>query len=374
MPMGGAPGFDRGFDVYDAQFDVRHDRLGAAINPTFRRPGSEVVEHALAWLTQRPEGPFFLWVHLYDAHEPYDPPEPYQEHYIMHPYDGAIAYEDSVVGKLLQELKARGLYDGAMIAVMADHGESLGAHGEDTHGIFLYDETIQVPLVIKLPAGAAEDFPRGSASRTGWNWWMCCRPCCRRQAWRFGGSPRAVVAGANEVRRRRGAIPGATGRPMHRRITSPCVWMERAAIPAHGKIFVRAGARRELYDETADPKAAHNLATELKAVADTVSDRLEGFGKTSSKRGSAPGGGGSGSAAETGGAGLLVSTTAPKAAANGKEADPKDEENVETIRDCGWPTCLSKAGASPTRFRCCRNWWPGTQTRTSFLSSSATAI
>ena len=79
----------------------------------------------------------------------------------MHPYDGAIAYEDSVVGKLLQELKARGLYDGVMIAVMADHGESLGAHGEDTHGIFLYDETIQVPLVIKPPAGAAGGLSAG---------------------------------------------------------------------------------------------------------------------------------------------------------------------------------------------------------------------
>jgi len=145
------------------------------------------VEHALAWLTQRPEGPFFLWVHLYDAHEPYDPPEPYQEHYIMHPYDGAIAYEDSVVGKLLQELKARGLYDGAMIAVMADHGESLGAHGEDTHGIFLYDETIQVPLVIKLPAGAAGGLSAGKRIENRVELVDVLPTMLQAQAWRFRG-------------------------------------------------------------------------------------------------------------------------------------------------------------------------------------------
>jgi len=78
-----------------------------------------VVARALAWLKQHPEGPFFLWVHLYDAHDPYQPPEPYKTKYAAEPYDGGIAYEDSVVGTLLQQLKARGLYDGATIAVMA---------------------------------------------------------------------------------------------------------------------------------------------------------------------------------------------------------------------------------------------------------------
>ena len=95
-------------------------------------------------------------MHLYDPHDPYDPPEPYKTRYAKELYDGEIAYVDAVVGKFFDELKTRGLYDGAVIAIMADHGESLGAHGEDTHGVFLYDETIHVPLVIKLPhAGAA---------------------------------------------------------------------------------------------------------------------------------------------------------------------------------------------------------------------------
>ena len=153
-PAGGAPGFDRGFDTYFADFHSKDfhekDRY-----KTVERRGEEVVAHALAWLKEHPQGPFFLWVHLYDPHDPYDPPEPYKTRYAKQPYDGEIAYVDSVVGKLFRELKVRGLYDGAAIAVMADHGESLGAHGEDTHGVFLYDDTIHVPLVIKLPHGGA---------------------------------------------------------------------------------------------------------------------------------------------------------------------------------------------------------------------------
>ncbi len=119
------------------------------------RRGGEVVAHALAWLTQHPKGPFFIWVHLYDAHDPYDPPEPYKSRYASAPYDGEIAYVDSALGKLLGYLREHGLYPGSLIAVMADHGEALGDHGESTHGIFLYDETIRVPLLIKLPGERA---------------------------------------------------------------------------------------------------------------------------------------------------------------------------------------------------------------------------
>ena len=154
-PAGGAPGFDRGFDTYYADFHSKEfhekDRY-----KTVERRGGEGVAHALAWLKEHPHGPFFIWVHLYDPHDPYDPPEPYKTRYAKEPYDGEIAYMDSVVGNLFRELKVRRLFDGALIAVMADHGESLGAHGEDTHGVFLYDETIRVPLVIKLPHGAGK--------------------------------------------------------------------------------------------------------------------------------------------------------------------------------------------------------------------------
>src|ERR1700686_5174162 len=150
---GFARGFDRGFDTYDAGF--HQARPGEDRYHSMERRGGEVVAHALAWLNQHPRRPFFMWLHLYDAHDPYDPPEPYKSKYAAAPYDGEIAYVDSAVGKFLNDLRTRGLYDGALIAVMADHGEALGEHGEDTHGFFLYDETIHVPLVIKLPGAAS---------------------------------------------------------------------------------------------------------------------------------------------------------------------------------------------------------------------------
>src|SRR6266850_2272184 len=144
-----APGFQRGFDTYDAGF---HRRRGSEDRyHSLERRGEEVVNRALAWLSKQPLGPFFLWVHLYDPHDPYSPPEPYKTRYGAEPYDGEIAYTDSAVAKLLAVLRTQGLFDSTVIAVMADHGEAFGEHGENHHGIFLYDETIHVPLIIKVP-------------------------------------------------------------------------------------------------------------------------------------------------------------------------------------------------------------------------------
>src|SRR6476620_422061 len=144
-----APGFERGFDVYDAGFHRR--RPGEDPYHAQERRGGEVVNRAMAWLGKKPARPFFLWVHLYDPHDPYDPPQLYRTRYEAAPYDGEIAYTDSVVGKLLVELRTRGLFNGSLIAVMADHGEAFGEHGENHHGIFLYDETIHVPMLFKFP-------------------------------------------------------------------------------------------------------------------------------------------------------------------------------------------------------------------------------
>ena len=143
-----APGFERGFDVYDADYHRR--RPGEDNYHSIERRGEDVVSRALSWLSKRPPGPF-LWVHLNDPHDPYTPPEPYQTRYRSEPYDGEIAYTDASLGKLFAALKTRGIFDSALIAVMADHGEAFGEHGEKHHGIFLYDETIHVPLLIKTP-------------------------------------------------------------------------------------------------------------------------------------------------------------------------------------------------------------------------------
>src|ERR1700677_4926737 len=147
--QGLAIGFDRGFDTYDAGFHMT--RPGEDHYAATDRRGAVVVEHALAWLDKRPAGPFFMWVHLYDPHFPYEAPDPFGTRYKSAPYDGEIAYSDSVLGKLLDQLRVQGLFENSVIAMMSDHGESLGDHGERFHGFFLYDATIHVPLLLKLP-------------------------------------------------------------------------------------------------------------------------------------------------------------------------------------------------------------------------------
>ena len=146
---GFASGFERGFDVYDAGF--HRQKTGERREASMQRRGDVTLGHVLEWLGQQQGRPFFLWFHLWDAHDPYNPPEPFRSRFPGAPYNGSIAYVDATVGKLLDYLRDQGLYDNALIAVAADHGESLGDHGELTHSIFLYDSTIHVPLLLKLP-------------------------------------------------------------------------------------------------------------------------------------------------------------------------------------------------------------------------------
>jgi arylsulfatase A-like enzyme/Tfp pilus assembly protein PilF len=146
-----SPGLDRGFDFYD-NFPAKSDskeRWGRV-----ERRAMDVVQHAESWLEKHPTGPRFVWVHMYDPHDPYEAPPPFGEKYAKHPYDGEIAYTDSAVGHLIATLKKSGAYQNAIIIVVGDHGEGLGEHGEETHGLFLYDSTLHVPLIFKAPAGA----------------------------------------------------------------------------------------------------------------------------------------------------------------------------------------------------------------------------
>src|SRR6266478_5196547 len=143
-----APGLDRGFDFYDnfPEHSPSNLRWGRV-----ERRGMDVVHRAQTWLAAHPAGPHFVWVHLYDPHDPYEPPAPYSETYKDRLYDGEIAYADSALGHFLAYLKKQGWYEGSLIVVVGDHGEGLGEHHEDTHGIFLYDSTTHVPLLVKLP-------------------------------------------------------------------------------------------------------------------------------------------------------------------------------------------------------------------------------
>ena len=146
-----APGLNRGFDFYDnfPEHSSAKSRWGRV-----ERRGMDVSTRAQKWLAAHPAGPHFLWLHLYDPHDPYEPPAPYSQTYKNHLYDGEIAYADSALGNFLDFIKRHDWYKQAIIIIVGDHGESLGEHGEDTHGIFLYDSTTHVPLIVKLPAGA----------------------------------------------------------------------------------------------------------------------------------------------------------------------------------------------------------------------------
>src|SRR5882757_2322944 len=284
-----APGFDRGFDTFDAGFHRRHpdeNRYQA-----IERRGGEVVAHALEWLSQHPRGPFFIWVHLYDAHDPYDPPEPYKTRYAPTPYDGEIAYADSAVGKLLNQLRARGLYDGSLIAVMADHGEALGEHGEATHGIFLYDETIHVPLLFKLPGERSAG--KRIESRVGL---VDVLPTILQGV----GVPvpeevqgKSLLAMLKPLASKPGAnkdplIP--VDRPAYAESDYPhrtFGWSATRSLRTGKYLFIEA-PHKELYDQTVDPKAAHNLSSASTAVTETLSGQLEAFRQRTSSSREAP--------------------------------------------------------------------------------------
>jgi choline-sulfatase len=268
-----APGFDRGFDTYDAGFHSRapgEDRYHSV-----ERRATVVVAHAAAWLQKQRGAPFFLWVHFYDPHDPYDPPPPFKAKYASAPYDGEIAYTDFAVGKLMAALRADGIYERAVIAVAADHGEALGEHGEQSHGLFLYDETIHVPLLIKLPAGQSAG--RRITSRVGL---VDLAPTLLREV--GVDVPQAMQGTSLLALIKTG---DATDHPAYAETNYPYRafgWSSLRAWRAGKYLYIDA-PQRELYDQSTDPEALHNLAGNSAAVSDTMQSQLDQFHtKTSS--------------------------------------------------------------------------------------------
>ena len=139
-------GLDQGFDTYDDSFDEKLSTAGIV-----ERRGREASDHAISWIEQHKDERFFLFLHYYDPHANYEPPEPFKTRYASNPYAGEIAYTDYCVGQVIDKLKALGLYDSSLIIITSDHGESLGEHGEITHGYYIYDSVLKVPLIFKLP-------------------------------------------------------------------------------------------------------------------------------------------------------------------------------------------------------------------------------
>jgi choline-sulfatase len=152
-------GIAQGFDRYFDEFDLKKFDQAPSMD-VIQRPGAEVVDHALAWLGEDLDKPFFAWVHLYDPHAPYEAPEPYRSRFpatAAGAYDAEIAATDAQVGRLLDALDADGRLPETLVVVVGDHGEMLGEHGEQTHGYFIYDAAVHIPLIVAGPGLAAKE-------------------------------------------------------------------------------------------------------------------------------------------------------------------------------------------------------------------------
>lgn len=164
-------GYSQGFDFYDDEIDLDSSRIqidewvGHRLEHGFDRPGNEVTRRALRWLDRDRdrESGFFLFLHYFDAHDPYYPPEPFLSRFAPQDespraldieigrYDGGIAYADSQIGIFLDGLKRRGLSENTIVIVVGDHGEGLGQHGHMNHGINIYEESVRVPFIVRWP-------------------------------------------------------------------------------------------------------------------------------------------------------------------------------------------------------------------------------
>jgi arylsulfatase A-like enzyme/Flp pilus assembly protein TadD len=162
FPVDARFGLNAGFDVYDDNYGSRS--VGGELS-VLERPAEQVLAVASNWIAASPSSnpapgspnplAWFAWVHLYDPHDPYAPPEPFRSRFTSDLYSGEVAYADAALGATLDRLRSAGKLEHTIIAVMADHGESLGEHGERTHGLFAYDATIRVPLIIWAPPALA---------------------------------------------------------------------------------------------------------------------------------------------------------------------------------------------------------------------------
>ncbi len=261
-------GLNSGFEVYDDETDPA-DRARQSFASLERR-GDRTVDRALAWLGSHSGRSFFLWVHLYDPHTPYRPPEPYLSRYAGHLYDGEIAFDDTQVGRLLARLRELKLYESALVVLAGDHGESLGEHGEAEHGFFIYSATLHVPLILKLPATAPRtrvvNAPAGLVDLAPTIFQLC--GISRRFTESLEGHPLPGIqedAGAQQT-------PDVYAESYYPRNTFG--WHELRAILTSQYEYIDA-PRPELYSLERDGGELHNLTAARSALALALRDRLE---------------------------------------------------------------------------------------------------
>jgi arylsulfatase A-like enzyme/Flp pilus assembly protein TadD len=268
-----AQGFDRGFQTYDA--GVRPPSVGTGASPVqakrslaagsgqrsarTQRSPDQVVTSAAAWLTRNTQAPFFLWIQI-------DPRAAATS------YDAGIAAADTAIGKLLAILRQQKLDATTAVVVAASQGESLGAHGEDTHGIFLYDETIHVPLVVRLPE--AHPATKRVAAKVRL---VDIAPTLLEIA---AIPVPSQMQGQSLLRIAKASSGGGSAdQPVYSRSDLPqrgFGWSPLESWRASKYLYIRA-PKPELYDLTADPSAAHNLSQSSKATLDTMAAQLDSF-------------------------------------------------------------------------------------------------
>ena len=278
-------GLAQGFDTYDDQ--IQRDP-NATERLEAERPAAAVIDRALAWLRRRQSAinnqqstvsAFFLWVHLYDPHAPYNPPPEFRAKAAT-AYDGEIAYADSQLARLLDALRARGVMDQTIVVVAGDHGEGLGEHGERTHGMLLYDSTLRVPLIIARPGAAAatRDEPVSLAEIA---------PTILRAA---GVTPPDAMTGRDLLDMVR-LKPDTTGIGSVRLQPDPyrlqpdlyseteyprvAGWSPLQALTDGRWMAIRAGAATEVYDVRADPREEHDVASAQASVAAAMTARAD---------------------------------------------------------------------------------------------------
>ncbi len=259
-----APGFDRGFGSYDAGFFP--PETGPLRAGSINRPAVQVVAHAGAWLAHNSKAPFFLWMHLNDPQAASSAS-----------YNAAVNAVDTAVGKLLTALRSSRLFDDALIVVASDHGQGLGAHGEETHGVFLYDETIHVPLLIKLPQNQNAGQRVTARARL-----VDVAPTILEIAAvpvpsEMQGQSLLRLAKTNSDQ------PVYAASDYSQRAFG---WSPLESWRAGKYLYVKAPTP-ELYDLSVDPGANHNLAQASKATLGTIAGQLEAFDQRFSSSGHA---------------------------------------------------------------------------------------
>jgi len=318
----GASGIRRGFDFYED--NVESLAPGASAGD-IQRSGAETERLSELWLRNAPSKTFFF-LHLYEPHTPYAPPEPYRTRYASSPYDGEIAAADAVVGKFVAFLKEKELYDGAAIFLLSDHGEGLGDHGEDEHGILLYRETVHVPLLVKLPgarrAGSTVDRPVGLAD-------------VFPTALEIAGAPASSgISGVSLL----SDAPALGDRSIYSETMYPRYhygWRELAALTNAAFEYIHA-APDELYDLRADPAQTKNLAPSLPPAFRSLRNALLGMDR---QLGQVPGASDPEQLRKLQSLGYLGTTQAP----SGRTDLPNPVDHVEEVRS------LRKASATVER-------------------------